>query len=116
MFPRFRIMAVSMKRLQIRIARIAVITVDMIHLNPVVMLEEQPTITTPAPLIFEQPRQFGTDRWMPSLSRAPVHPIAVIGTAMALDGDMPCNRHLAVSPKARRLRVGRRGGKGQAGA
>src|SRR5687768_7376633 len=53
---------------------------------------------------------------MSSLSRAPIHPIAVIGTAIALDVDMPCNRHLAVSPKARCLRVVRRGGKGQAGA
>jgi hypothetical protein len=48
-------------------------------------LEEQPTVTTPAPLRFEQPCQFGTDRWMPPLSCAPVHPIAVIGTAIALD-------------------------------
>jgi len=107
MLPRFRIMAVSTERLQIRIGRIAVITVDMVHLDSVVMLEEQAPVTTPAPLLFEQPRRFGTDRWMPSLSGAPVHPIAVIGTSIALDFDMPCNRHLAVSPKARRLRVGR---------
>ena len=107
MLPRFRIMAVPMERLQIRIARIAVIAIDMVHLDSVVMLEAQATVTTPAPLLFEQPRPFGTDRWMPSLSRAPVHPIAVIGTSIALDVDMPCNRHLAVSSKARRLRVGR---------
>src|SRR5215510_13745466 len=46
--PRFRIMAVSMKRLQIRRARIAVLAIDMVHLDAVVMLEVQPTVTTPA--------------------------------------------------------------------
>ena len=44
MLPRFRIMAVSMKRLQIAVARIASIAIDMIDLNPVVMVEEQPTV------------------------------------------------------------------------
>src|SRR5688572_15169288 len=107
MLPRFRIMAVSMQRLQICIARIAMIPIDMVHLDSVVMLEEQSTVTTSASLRFEQPRQFGTDHGMPSLSGAPVHPIAVIGTAIALDVDMPRNRHVAVSPKARRFRVGR---------
>ena len=114
MLPRFRIMAVSMKRLQVCRARIAVVAIDMVHLDPVVMLEEQPTVTTPALLLFEQPGQFGTGHGMPSLSCAPVHPIAVIGTAIALDVDMSRYRDLAVSPKARRFRVGRRGRKGQA--
>jgi len=103
-----------MERLQVRIAQISVVTVDVVHLNPVIMLEEQPTVATLTPLHFEQPGQFRTDRWMPSLSSAPVHPIAVIRTAIALDFDMPRNRHVAVSPKARRFRVGRRGRKGQA--
>ena len=58
--PRFRIMAVSMQRLQIRRARIAVIAIAMVHLDAVVMLEVQPTVTTPALLRFEQPCQFGT--------------------------------------------------------
>jgi hypothetical protein len=40
LFPRFRVVAVSMQRLQMCIARIAAIPIDMIHLNPVVMLEE----------------------------------------------------------------------------
>ncbi len=52
--PRFRIVAVSMKRLQISVARIAAIPIDMIHLNPVVMLEEQPTVTTAPVLPLEQ--------------------------------------------------------------
>ena len=42
MFPRFRIVAVSMQRLQVRRARITVVPIDMVHLNPVVMLEEHP--------------------------------------------------------------------------
>jgi hypothetical protein len=52
MLPRFHLVAMSMKRVQIRIARVAVIPIDLVHLDPVVMLEEQPTITTPATLRF----------------------------------------------------------------
>ena len=58
LFPRFRIVAVSMKRLQIGPARIAAISIDVIPLNPVVMLEEQSAVATPAPLRFEQLGQF----------------------------------------------------------
>jgi hypothetical protein len=53
LFLRFRIMAVSMQRLQIGVARIAAITVDVIHLNVVVMLEELPAVATTAVLPFE---------------------------------------------------------------
>ena len=116
MLPCFRIMAVSMQRLHIRRARIAVIAIDMVHLDAVVMLEKQPTVTTPTSLRFASPGQCGTDHGMPSLSCAPVHPIAVVGTTMALDVDMPCHRDLAVRPKSRRFRVARRGSTGQAGA
>ena len=35
LFPRLRIMAVSMERLEIGQARIAAVSIDMIHLNPV---------------------------------------------------------------------------------
>jgi hypothetical protein len=41
MLPCFRIMAVSMQRLQITRARIASITVDVINLNAVLMVEAQ---------------------------------------------------------------------------
>ena len=41
MFPRFRIVAVSMQRLQIGRARIVVVSIDMVHLDSVVMLEAQ---------------------------------------------------------------------------
>jgi hypothetical protein len=52
--PRFRVVAVSMERLQIDRARIASIPLDVIDLDPVVMLEEQPTIATASLLYFEQ--------------------------------------------------------------
>jgi hypothetical protein len=53
MLPRFRIVAMAMKRLQIGRARVAVIPIDMVHLDLVVMLEEQATITTSATLKFQ---------------------------------------------------------------
>jgi hypothetical protein len=40
LLPRFRILAVSMERLRICKARITMDAIDMVHLNPVVMLEE----------------------------------------------------------------------------
>jgi hypothetical protein len=52
-FPRFRIVTVSMKRLQIGQTGILVGTVAMIHLNPVVMLAEQPAGATAPVLCFE---------------------------------------------------------------
>src|SRR5262244_3724950 len=61
LLPRFRIVAMSMQRLQVHRARITVVTIDMVHLNPVVMLEEQPTATTASMLLFEQPGQSCTD-------------------------------------------------------
>ena len=57
MLPRFRIVTVSMERLQIGKARIAVISIAMIDLDPVVMLEAQPTIATTPALLFQQPGQ-----------------------------------------------------------
>jgi hypothetical protein len=46
-------MAVSMEHLQIRVARLSAITVDVIHLDPVVLLEEQSTIPTATVRRFE---------------------------------------------------------------
>ena len=96
MFPRFRIVAVSMKRLQIGVARIAAIPIDMIHLNPVVMLEEQPTVATAPVLHFEQLGQSRTGVRMPSLSCTPVHPIAIVRAAVASHLDVPRDRHLTM--------------------
>src|SRR5262252_1785027 len=50
------------------------------------------------------------------MSRAPVHPIPIIGTTVALDLDMPGYGHLAVGQEAYGVRVRGRGGKGQTGA
>src|SRR5712691_2873402 len=114
--PRFRVVAVSMQRLQVRKARITVVTMDMIHLDPVVMLEEQPTMATASMLLFQQPGQSCTDVGVSALSRAPVYPVPIIGTAVALDLHMPGNGHLAVGQQVPGIGVGGRGGKGQTGA
>jgi hypothetical protein len=52
--PRFRIVAVSMKRLQVAIARIASITIHMIDLDPVIIVEAQLTVSTAPVLLFEE--------------------------------------------------------------
>src|SRR5919197_2942906 len=88
----------------------------MVHLNPAVMLEEQPTIATASVLLFEQPSQSCTDVGFSALSCAPVHPVPIIGTAVALDLHMPGNRHLAVGQQVPGIGVGGRGGKGETGA
>ena len=115
MLPRFRVVAMSMKRLQIGRARIASVTVGVIDLDPVVMLEEQPTIATASLLCFEQFGESGTDLRVASSSRAPVHPVPIRGTAVALDLDMPGKGHLAVPQEMRGIQIGGGGGKGQTG-
>ena len=116
LLPRFRIVAMSMQRLQVRRARITVVTIAMVHLNPVVMLEEQSTTATASVLLFEQPGQSCTDVGVSALSRAPVDPVPIIGTAVALDLHMPGNGHLAVGQQVPGIGVGGRGGKGETGA
>src|SRR5688572_26366490 len=93
---RFCIVAVSMERLQVCKARISMVAIDRVHLNPVVMLEEQPTVATSAALLFKQPGQSSIDTGVSALSRAPVHPVSIVGTTVTLDLHMPSNRHLAV--------------------
>ena len=115
LLPRFRIMAVSMERLQITCARIASITVDVINLNAVVMVEAQPTRRTAPMLPFEQCGQAWTDTRMSSASRAPIHPVTIIGTAIAPDFAMPCNGHLTVGEEMHGFRVRRRCGKDEMG-
>src|SRR2546423_13704633 len=84
----------------------------MIHLNPVVMLEEQPAVATAPVLRFEQPGESRTGVGMPSLSRTPVDPIAVVGAAARSDLDLPRDRHPTMAQEVHGVRLSGRGGKG----
>src|SRR5215467_13074879 len=112
MLPRLRIVAVSMQRLEVCPACMTAIAIDMINLNPILTVEEQPTGGTAPPLLFEQRRQSRTDLGVPSLSRAPRDPIAIIGTAVAPDCDMPGDGDLTMPVEVRGMRSSRRRGKG----
>src|SRR5881409_184405 len=114
--PRFRVVAVSMQRLQIGRARITSIATDVVDLDPIIMLEAQPTIATAPALPLQQFCSSKTHTRVSSMSRAPVHPIAIIGTAVALDLDMPGDGHLAVRQEVCGIGIGGGGGKGQTGA
>jgi hypothetical protein len=113
MLSRFRIVTVSMERLQIGKAPIEVIPINMVDLDAVLMLEEQPTVATAPALLFQQLSQSEANARVSSLSRAPVHPVAIIGTPVALDLDMPDNGHIAVVQEAYGLWVCGGGSKGQ---
>jgi len=116
MLPRLRIVAVSMQRLEVRHACLAAITIDMIDFNPIIVVEEQPTGGTAPTLLLEQHGQSRTDPGVPSLSRAPIDPIAILGTAGAPDFAMPGDGDLAMGLEVPGMRSGRRHGKGEAGA
>ena len=107
MLPRLRIVAVSMQRLEVRHACMTAIAIDMIDFNPILVVEEQPTGGTAPPLLFEQRRQSRTDPRVPSLSRAPIDPIPIIGTAIAPDFDMPGDGDLTMGMEVPALRGGR---------
>src|SRR5262245_39092234 len=114
--PRLRIVAVAMQGLQVRRAAIAAIAIDMIDFNPIVVVKEQPTVGTAPTLLFEQRRQSRTDPWVPSLSRAPIDPVPIIGTAVASDFDMPGDGDLTMEMEVPGMRSSSRRGKGEAGA
>src|SRR5215468_11598201 len=116
MLPRLRIVAVSMQHLEVCPACVTAIAIDMVNFNPILIVEEQPTGGTAPPLLFKQRRQSRTDPGVPSLSRAPIDPIAIIGTAGAPDFDMPGDGDLTMGMEVPGMRSGRRCGKGQAGA
>jgi hypothetical protein len=88
-----------MERLQIRVARIAVLPVDVVHFDPVVMLEEQSAVPPTTLLRFKQPGQSRTGTRMPSLSDTPVPPVPIVGAPVALTLDMPLDGHLTVRVK-----------------
>jgi hypothetical protein len=104
-----------MERLQVSRARIVSISTDVINLDLVILLEEQPTIATAPTLLFQQLRQAWTDVRVPSLSRAPVHPIAIIGTAIALDLHLPRHCHLTMGMEVDGVRPSGWGGEGTTG-
>jgi len=116
MLPRFRIMAVSMEHLQIRVARISVVPIDVVHFDSVVMLEELSTTPTATLLCFKQLGQPRTGTRMPSLSATPVHPIPIVGAAVALNLDMPFDGHLTMGVKVDGVAAGGRCGKGTTAA
>jgi hypothetical protein len=95
--PRFRVVAVSMKRLQISVARMAAISIDVIYLNPVVMLEDQPEGATAPVLLLEQLSQSRPGVRMPSLSCTPVHPIAVVRAAVTSHLEVSRDRYRTMS-------------------
>src|SRR5919206_984312 len=109
--PRFRIVAVPMKRLHIARAPIASIPINMIDLDPVIMVEAQLTIPAASVLLFEELGQSSTDTRVPSSSLTPVHPVAIIGTPVPTDFDVPSNSHLTMGEKVYRIRI--RGGCGK---
>ena len=109
--PRFRIVAVSMKRLHVARARIASITIHMIDLDPVLIVEAQLTVPTAPMLLFEELGQSSTDARVPSSSLTPIHPVAIIGTPVPTDFDVPSNSHLTMGEKVYSIRV--RGGCGK---
>jgi hypothetical protein len=116
MLPRFRIVAMSMERLQIAVARIAAVPIDMIHLELVIMLEEHPAGATAPVLRFEQFGHSRTGVRMPSLADTPVHPVAIVRTAVARDLHMPGNRHRLMRVEIDGLRASGRRRKGPTGA
>jgi hypothetical protein len=114
--PHLGIVAVSRQRLEVRHACIAAVAIDMSNCNPSLSVEEQPTVGTVPTLLLEQACQSRTDPWVPSLSRAPLDPISIIGTAGAPDFDMLGDGDLTMRVEAPGMRSRCRRGKGQAGA
>src|SRR5262252_2683417 len=114
--PRLRIVAVSMQRLEVRPACMTAIAIARIACNPIRSVEAQPTGGAAPPLLFEQRRQSRTDFGVPSLSRAPRDPIAIIGTAGVPDFAMPGAGALTLGLEGPGMRRRCRRGTGQAGA
>src|SRR5947209_5719700 len=69
-------------------------------------------ISTSRTLPFEQPGQSWIGVGMPSLPRTPVHPIAIVRTAVPLDLDVPRDCHFTMEVEIHGVRTCRRSGKG----
>jgi hypothetical protein len=84
----------------------------MIHLDSVIMLEEQPAVATAPVLRFEQLGKTRAGVRMPSLSRTPVDPIAIIGATVRSDLNVPRDRHPTMGQEVHGVRISGRGGEG----
>jgi len=83
----------------------------MIDLDPVIMVEAQLTIPAASVLLFEELGQSSTDTRVPSSSLTPVPPVAIIGTPVPTDFDVPSNSYLTMSEEVYSVWV--RGGCGK---
>jgi hypothetical protein len=101
LLPSFRIMAMSMERLEIRLTGITTVPVEVVNLDQVVMLARQSTASTASTLSFEPCGPSGIGLRMPSSSAAPVHPIPLRGTPVATHWGRPWHGHLAVESHVR---------------
>ena len=77
------------------------------------MLEEQPTIGAAPALSLQQLGQSGIDCGVAPTPATPIHPVAIIGTAMACDLDVPCDPHLTMRVEVHGGKVSGGCGKGQ---
>jgi hypothetical protein len=103
-------MAIAMESLEIGLAGGSPIPTDVIHLQRVLVLEEQSTIRTAPALPLQQRSQAGTDCGVPSSACAPLDPIAIIRPPMARDLGVPQTGDLAMGGESRLGLTGRRGG------
>jgi hypothetical protein len=113
LFPRFHIVAGSRERLPVRHARSVVVAMDMGHRAAVVLVDEQPAVSTATLWRLEPLGPSWLDTRGAAVATTPVHPLAIIRTAAAVDVAMPGNRPCTVSVKRTGGRLRGRGGKDQ---
>lgn len=113
--PRVRSMAGSMERVESTRPRIAPSTVHVLTRHAVSMVETHPTRRTAPGLPFEQCGQAWTAPRMPSAARAPIHPGALIGTAIPPDLALACHGYLTGGEAMPGCRGRRRCGQGATG-
>jgi hypothetical protein len=104
MLPRLRIVAVSMQRLKVRHACMTASAIAMSDCHPLLVVEAQPTGGTAPPLRLEPHGPSRPAPGVPSLSRAPIAPSALIGTAGAPAFAMPGDGDLTVGGEVPGLR------------
>ena len=85
LFPGFRIMAMSMERLEVGVTGGPSIPVNVINFELVIMLEVLSTIGTPPLLSFEQSGYSGFHRRVMPLAATPIHPVPIIRTPITSD-------------------------------